>query len=710
MALKLDAVGKKLDPVTRDYTWKDVVLYALGVGAGFSELEYCYEKELKVLPSFSIAAIFDFLAQIAVQTNLNLAGLLHAEQELIFHNPIPVKGSLKSEGQVTHIYDKGDKGAIIVGESDTYHSNGEKLFTSIVTLFARFDGGFGGENAPKNPVVIPDRKPDIEDEAHTSEDQPLLYRLSGDINPLHVDKDFAKMAGFSKPILHGLCTHGFACRMLIKNLIPGQPEKARRMANRFSRPLMPGDPIKLQIWKEGEGLAYWRVVNPKTGDTVIDLGVFEYGDIPKDEIRFDDRVAIITGAGGGLGRTYALELARRGAKVVVNDLGGSRDGSGKGSASAADKVVEEIKKAGGEAVANYDNVATAKGGENIVKAAVKAFGKVDILINNAGILRDKSFLKMEPENWDAVMDVHLKGAYNVSRPAFQAMKENGYGRIVMTTSAAGLYGNFGQTNYSSAKMALVGFMNTLKLEGGKYDIKVNTIAPIAASRLTEDIMPPDIFAKMDPEYVSAMTLYLCSDRCPVSGNIYNAGMGFFNRASILTGPGAVLKADEGKFPTAEDVRDNLRQIASLKKAKAYYQLNDQVGDAMTTLLNPPQADTGETAVTQVEAPAAAGSVKDYFASMTDHFVKEAAAGVDVVFNFLISGGGGGDWHCIIKDQTCTVKEGAAGKATCTIKMADGDFLDMMSGKVPPMQAYSSGKLVIEGDVMKSQLIEKVFKR
>jgi acyl dehydratase len=446
MALKLDAVGKKLDPVTRNYTWKDAVLYALGVGAGFSNLEYCYEKDLKVIPSFSIAAIFDFLTQIAINTDLNLAGLLHAEQELIFHNPIPRDGALKTEGMVSHIYDKGDKGAIIVAESDTCHSNGDKLFTSIITLFARFDGGFGGENAPKNPVVIPDRKPDLETEAQPTKDQPLLYRLSGDINPLHVDADFAKMAGFKQPILHGLCTHGFACRMLIENLIPGQPEKARRMACRFSKTLLPGDPIKLQIWKEKEGLAYWRVVNTKTGDTVIDLGVFEYGDIPKDEIRFDGRVAIITGAGGGLGRTYALELGRRGAKVVVNDLGGSRDGSGKGSASAADKVVEEIKKAGGEAVANYDNVATAEGGANIVKTAVDAFGTVDIVINNAGILRDKSFLKMEPENWDAVMNVHLNGAYNVTRPAFQIMKEKGYGRIIMTTSAAGLYGNFGQTN------------------------------------------------------------------------------------------------------------------------------------------------------------------------------------------------------------------------------------------------------------------------
>ncbi|MDY6904316.1 MAG: SDR family NAD(P)-dependent oxidoreductase [Thermodesulfobacteriota bacterium] len=581
MALKLDAVGKKLGPVTREYTWKDAVLYALGVGAGFENLEYCYEKDLKVLPSFSIAAIFDFLTQIALETELNLAGLLHAEQELIFHQPIPPSGTLTTEGRIPYIYDKGDKGALIIGESDTFHENGEKLFTSIITLFARFDGGFGGENAPKKTVAIPDRAPDMEAEAHPSPDQPLLYRLSGDINPLHVDKDFAKMAGFDQPIMHGLCTHGFACRMLINSLIPGEPEKARRMACRFSRTLVPGDPIKLQIWKEEDGKALWRVVNPKTGDIVIDLGEFEYGDIPKDEIRFDDRVAIVTGAGGGLGREYALKLAQRGAKVVVNDLGGSRDGKG-GSASAADKVVEEIKAAGGEAVANYDNVATPEGGEAIVKTALDAFGTVDILINNAGILRDKSFLKMEPENWDAVVAVHLNGAYHVSRPAFKVMKEKGYGRIIMTTSAAGLYGNFGQTNYSAAKMALVGFMNTLKIEGAKYDIKVNTVAPLAASRLTEDIMPPEIFEKMDPAFVSAMTLYLCSERCPVSGNIYNAGMGFFNRAAVVTGPGTVLGGEDA-FPSIEDIRDNMPAIDALKDGKEYWQLNDQVGDLFTLL-------------------------------------------------------------------------------------------------------------------------------
>ncbi|HBL52958.1 MAG TPA: short-chain dehydrogenase, partial [Syntrophaceae bacterium] len=293
------------------------------------------------------------------------------------------------------------------------------------------------------------------------------------------------------------------------------------------------------------------------------------------EIRFDGRVAIVTGAGGGLGRVYALEFARRGAKVVVNDFGGARDGSGKGAAGPADKVVDEIKALGGEATANYDNVATANGGENIVKTAVDAFGKVDILINNAGILRDKGLLKMEPENWQAVLDVHLNGAFNVTRPAFGVMRDNGFGRIVMTTSAAGLYGNFGQTNYSSAKLGLVGFMNTLKLEGAKYNIKVNTVAPIAASRLTEDILPPDLLAKMKPEYVAPIVLYLCSEACEATGMIYNAGAGFYNRAAIMTSPGIVVGGGK-KIPSIEDVSANWAKIMDLKGAKEYGQLNDLV--------------------------------------------------------------------------------------------------------------------------------------
>ena len=702
MALNLDVVGKPFAPLTKDYTWKDVVLYALGVGAGFSDLDYCYEKDLKVIPSFSIASIFDILMQIGLESNVNLAGVLHGEQELIFHHPIPVDGTMTTQGKITHIYDKGEgRGALVIGESDTFHSNGQKLFTSICTIFGRLDGGFGGENAPKTEVTFPDRAPDFTVEAAPSADQPLIYRLSGDVFSLHVDPEFAKMSGFEKPIMHGLCTHGFACRALVDTLIPGEPEKARRMACRFSKTLYPGVPVKTLIWQTEDGKALWRVLNTETGEIVIDNGIFEYGPIPKREIRYDGRVAIVTGAGAGLGRAYALELGRRGAKVVVNDLGGARDGSGDGSAAPADQVVSEIKAAGGEAVANYDNVATAEGGENIVKTALDAFGTVDILINNAGILRDKSFVKMEPENWDSVLKVHLHGAYNVSRPAFAIMKEKGYGRIVMTTSAAGLYGNFGQCNYTAAKLALVGFMNTLKLEGKKYDIKVNTVAPIAASRLTEDVLPPDLFEKLKPEYVTPMTLFLCSEDCPVTGNIYNVGMGFYNRAAIVTGPGAVL-TDGEKIPEVEAIVDNLSSVSTLKDGKEYFELNEQVGDIMAAFAPKTNANTAGEA-------AAGAAVGDIFDALGKSFNAEAAAGVDVVFQYNISGDGGGDWYTAIKDQACTVAAGAHAKPSCTLKMAAADFIAMMRGQLPAMQAFSSGKLVIEGDIMKSQLIEKLFK-
>jgi 3-hydroxy-3-methylglutaryl CoA synthase/NAD(P)-dependent dehydrogenase (short-subunit alcohol dehydrogenase family) len=304
-----------------------------------------------------------------------------------------------------------------------------------------------------------------------------------------------------------------------------------------------------------------------------------------NKIRFDGQVAIVTGAGAGLGRTYALELARRGAAVVVNDLGSARDGSGGGSSSPADQVVEEIRAAGGQAVANYDNVATVDGGANVVKTAVDAFGTVDIVINNAGILRDKSFVKMTPENWNAVLAVHLHGAYHVTRPAFEIMKKKGYGRIVMTTSAAGLYGNFGQANYTAAKLALVGLMHTLKLEGQKYDIQVNTIAPVAASRLTEDILPPDLLDKLSPEYVAPMVMVLCSERCPVTGCIYNAGMGFFNRAAVVTGPGAVVGGGD-KTPTVDDVAAAMDKISTLAGGKEYFQLNDQFGDVLAAFSAP----------------------------------------------------------------------------------------------------------------------------
>ncbi len=294
------------------------------------------------------------------------------------------------------------------------------------------------------------------------------------------------------------------------------------------------------------------------------------------KIDFTGRIAIETGAGAGLGRCYALELAKRGAKIVVNDLGGSRDGTGSDDA-AANKVVAEIKALGGDAVPNYDNVATRAGGENIVKTAVDAFGKVDILINNAGILRDKTFTKMDEENWDAVMNVHLKGAFFVTRPAFDVMKANGFGRIVMTTSGAGLFGNFGQSNYAAAKMGLVGLTNVLKIEGEKYNVRTNVLAPIAASRLTQDVMPPEFFEKMKPDFVAPAVLYMCSEQCMDSGMVINAALGYFSRSAVLTGPGAIL-SDGKKIPTPEEVMESWGRITSLDSPKFFKMLPEMFGE------------------------------------------------------------------------------------------------------------------------------------
>ena len=269
-------------------------------------------------------------------------------------------------------------------------------------------------------------------------------------------------------------------------------------------------------------------------------------------------------------------MAKRGAKVVINDLGGTLDGSGSND-SAANMVAEEIKALGGEAVPNYDNVATAEGGENIVKTAIDAYGKVDILVNNAGILRDKSFLKMDEQSWDAVVAVHLRGSYCVSRPAFANMKQNGYGRIVMTTSAAGLFGNFGQANYSAAKAGIVGLANVIKVEGKKNNILCNVLAPVAATRMTEDILPPELLKKMTVEYVTPAVLYMSSEQCTDTGMIINAGAGYFSRTSMVTGPGTIITEGD-KTCTAEDVMENWEKIISLDNPKVFFDANGIFGE------------------------------------------------------------------------------------------------------------------------------------
>ena len=277
MSLNLDAKGQKIGPLVREYTWKDVVLYALGVGAGFSELPYCYEKNLKVVPTFPMAAIMDFFWQVGTIANVNPVGVLHGEQKLIFHNPIPVHGTLTTKGRITHFYDKGQaKGALVVAKSDTTHSNGDLLVTSVITIFARLDGGFGGANIASEKIVFPDQPPDTVVKDRPAEHQPLLYRLTGDLFLLHADPEFAQTVGFEKPIMHGLCTYGYACRALVQTLVPLMPERVRRIDCRFTKPLYPGVGVETLIWKTAPGEALWKTVNAETGETVIDSGVFTY--------------------------------------------------------------------------------------------------------------------------------------------------------------------------------------------------------------------------------------------------------------------------------------------------------------------------------------------------------------------------------------------------------------------------------------------------
>ncbi len=289
-----------------------------------------------------------------------------------------------------------------------------------------------------------------------------------------------------------------------------------------------------------------------------------------DDIRFDGQVAIVTGAGGGLGRQHALELARRGAKVVVNDLGGSVDGSG-GSSDAAKAVVAEIEAAGGEAIAHGASVTDDAGVADLVKTTMEKWGRIDILIANAGILRDRTLTKMELADFEAVIQVHVFGTFKPIKAVWDIMKAQNYGRIVVTTSSSGMYGNFGQSNYGAAKMAVLGLMNTLKLEGAKNNVKVNAISPVAATRMTEGLMPPEVLEKLKPEYVTPGVVYLVSEDAP-TGAILTAGAGAFALSRIYETEGVYL--GEGGL-SAEEVRDNWDKITAEPDQKAYFNGGEQ---------------------------------------------------------------------------------------------------------------------------------------
>ena len=285
---------------------------------------------------------------------------------------------------------------------------------------------------------------------------------------------------------------------------------------------------------------------------------------------FTDKVVIVTGAGGGLGKSHALDFARRGAKVVVNDLGGSVDGSA-GTSEAAQGVVDEILAAGGTAIANGSSVTDDAGVANMISQTMDAFGRIDVLVNNAGVLRDKSFAKMEIDDFTFVVDVHLFGTLKPTKAVWPIMKDQGYGRIMVTSSSSGLYGNFGQANYGAAKMGVVGFINTLKLEGQKDNIHINALAPVAWTRMTSNLMPPEMEEMLKPEQVTPAVVFMCSENAP-TGKIICAGAGAFASAHIVETRGMYLGAD----PSAEQVAENWEQISKIDdQAEALFQGGDQ---------------------------------------------------------------------------------------------------------------------------------------
>ncbi|KAG3265876.1 peroxisomal multifunctional enzyme type 2 [Ictidomys tridecemlineatus] len=295
-------------------------------------------------------------------------------------------------------------------------------------------------------------------------------------------------------------------------------------------------------------------------------------------LRFDGRVVLVTGAGGGLGRAYALAFAERGALVVVNDLGGDFKGVGKGSL-AADKVVEEIKRKGGKAVANYDSV---EAGEKVVKTALDAFGRIDVVVNNAGILRDRSFSRISDEDWDIIQRVHLRGSFQVTRAAWDHMKKQKYGRIIMTSSASGIYGNFGQANYSAAKLGILGLANTLAIEGRKNNIHCNTIAPNAGSRMTQTVMPEDLFEALKPEYVAPLILWLCHESCEENGGLFEVGAGWIGKLRWERTLGAIAR-QKNQPMTPEAVKANWEKICDFDNASKPQNIQESVAGMIEVL-------------------------------------------------------------------------------------------------------------------------------
>eukprot|EP01111_Echinosteliopsis_oligospora_P006341 TRINITY_DN2043_c0_g1_i1.p1 TRINITY_DN2043_c0_g1~~TRINITY_DN2043_c0_g1_i1.p1 ORF type:complete len:488 (-),score=156.93 TRINITY_DN2043_c0_g1_i1:62-1399(-) len=438
------------------------------------------------------------------------------------------------------------------------------------------------------------------------------------------------------------------------------------------------------------------------------------------DMRFDDKVVLITGAGGGIGRIYALEYAARGAKVVVNDLGTATTGEG-ASSKAADAVVAEIKAKGGQAVANYDSV---EDGEKVVKTAIDAFGRVDILINNAGILRDVSFQKMDDAQWDLVYKVHVRGAYKITKAVWNHMRDNKFGRIIMTASAAGLYGNFGQANYSMAKLGLLGFANTLAKEGAQRNIHVNTIAPVAGSRMTATVMPPELLEAFKPEFVAPLVLRLTHESSDVNGGVFEVGAGWVSQVRWQRSKGAFFPIDKALTPEA--IRDHWNVVTDFNEVTYPTSTQEALSSLMDNLKNkgpdakmPGGSSAAPKAAAAPATKAAGVAVPGFQSSAIFEAIEQSlkvngdkmVKAVGGVYQFNVKGAEGKvqSWALDLKNGAGSITAAPAPKADCTLTLADADLGPILTGKVNAQQAFMQGKLKVGGNMGLATKLGNVMK-
>lgn len=442
-----------------------------------------------------------------------------------------------------------------------------------------------------------------------------------------------------------------------------------------------------------------------------------------DKLHFNGRVAIVTGAGGGLGREYATLLASRGCSVVVNDL----------DTKNADLVVEQIKRNGGVAIANYNPV---EQGDSVVKATLEKFGRIDILINNAGILRDKSMLKMTDAEWDIIQQVHLKGAFIITRAAWPHMRERGYGRIIMTASSAGLFGNFGQANYAAAKMGLIGLSNALAVEGAKYNIHSNVIIPVAASRLTADVIPEQILSRLSPSYVAPVVAYLCHESCKETGGTFEASGGWVARYRLHRSKGKVFKdamsleslerdwkditsMDGGAYFTSVaehlgSIIDSLDKAGHVEPIQMHAKAANQDDSNNNSIDNNNKSNNGNDNAIFRSIPTS-GYKCDLLFNIIDYRMKEEPELIEqlkAVFQYNITQNGKHitTWTADTKHDMAVYNSEPRNnvKPDCTVTVDDDDFVKIMVGKLNPQRAFIMGKLNIKGNVLLLQKLNTLW--